>query len=198
MLLKYRKWVFCMPVLMIFACQSEAVRDFTEKEVDTVESLDEEAYKNYREFSFAEFGLPIAMMVPNIRGRDNQLIPPIVEYAEGELTWQVQISKAFHLVIDEWGIGEIEIDQIRKEHASDVYKYNYVDSSAHHLIFTRSLTDISESEDYHFYMLKEVAGLCYSIKTSPEWNFDRHVVDMMYLSANSAELIEARSAELPQ
>ncbi len=143
-------------ITTIFSCSSGGgAEGDAETDSTAVANAVEEDYSNMSEADLSDYGIMATIMTPD----DGKL--EIEETSWGSVT--LKAGQKFGLEIVPFGLTleemKAEMDQ------GGVYKVEIIEEDPAYILYKRSIPDSEVSDEYHFFMNKEINGEIYEIKS---------------------------------
>jgi hypothetical protein len=180
---------------MLIGCGNENTETTTNDETEVVEK---DEYEGLRPFSLEKYDLNLSIMVPQVVDGEDNVIDPQVIHNMGEATWTIVMDKNFHIVIDDWGNEKQTTEMEKKRNDEGFFVYSYEEETPEYLFYSRKLgTNEAGSESggsfYHFFVVKEINGMYYTVKSNRMSDFYKDKARIMLKAGLSLSLPETQS-----
>ena len=139
-------------------------------------------YAGMNEMSLKEYGLNMAIMLPEVASSTGASIEPQVEHEDGDYLWHVLIGTRFHLVIEDFGKEKNKVADEKKRLAdlNDIFVIEYLVDEPNLIMYKRTLhEDQGGKKTYHCYGETVIDGYTYVLRSQQDGSLKPIVEDMV-------------------
>lgn len=170
--------LFAFLPLFITSCGSNGEGD----ESEDLDTLDMSNFEGMDDYSLAEDGLDLKLMLPVVSSSIGDAISPSVEHEEGDYLWYLSIGPRFELIIEDYGkekdktIGEKQ----RLLELNKIFDYEFLVDEPKLIMYKRTLHEGQGGEKLYFcYGEVTIDGLTYVLRSGDEGALKPIIEDMV-------------------
>lgn len=167
---------------LVWSCDSEP-KESPAIPQETVQELD---LSLYAPLDLTPYQIPTTLYLPNDEQLVGGAVEPQVIHQEDDFTWTIKASRAFEMVIEDYGERDaLELYKENLERYTDVHTYQIIEDSANVLIYKQSLKKQNkqalEHYSYHCVGMFTADDINYLISSRKE-GYEKPTINVMRTS----------------
>jgi hypothetical protein len=146
------------------------------------------------EFSLANYGLNLSLMLPEVASSTGASIEPVVMHDDGDYLWFLDIGNHFHLIIEDYGKEQNKVaDEMKRlEGLSKIFQIEYTMDEPNIIMYKRELhEDQGGKTSHHCYGSTTVDGYTIILRSSDDGSHKPVIQDMVNTIKSAKEIVKA-------
>lgn len=157
-----KKLLLILPLFILFSCEEENKEPLDNNTVEIAKTSDLTTYE-----------LPFLIKTEQIKDKNGVPLNIEVIHEEGDFEWIIKFGERFNLIIEDWGDEEQNASEEikRQQELEQFFVYNLIEEEEDYTLYSKAIPGDSLSTEFNFYLVKNVEGIYYTIKSNPAQTF---------------------------